>query len=53
MGLKSKDERDQENGRRLLLQRLMDEIESETTDEQRAATRRAQDEMYDDSGLPA
>lgn len=39
--------------RRRRLFRLMDEIEADTTDEQRAATRVVQDEMYDDSGLPA
>lgn len=47
------DARDQEEARRRRLLRLMDEIEAATTDEQRAGTRRAQDEMYDDRGLPA
>ncbi|MGN7247544.1 type II toxin-antitoxin system VapB family antitoxin [Janibacter anophelis] len=47
------DARDREAARRRRLLRLMDEIESETTDEQRAATRRVQDQMYDESGLPA
>lgn len=45
--------RDHEAARRRRMLRLMDEIDAETTGEQRAATRRAQDEMYDDSGLPA
>lgn len=44
---------DEEAARRRRLYRLMDEIEAETTDEQRVATRAVQDEMYDDSGLPA
>lgn len=47
------DARDREAARRRRLLRLMDEIESETTDEQRDATRRVQDQMYDESGLPA
>lgn len=47
------DARDQEAARRRRLMRLMDEIEAGTTAEERAATQRVQDEMYDDSGLPA
>lgn len=47
------DSRDQEAARRRRLLRLMDEIETETTDEQRASTRAIQDEMYDGNGLPA
>ncbi|WP_068397350.1 type II toxin-antitoxin system VapB family antitoxin [Kribbia dieselivorans] len=39
--------------RRARLWRLMDEIESGTTDADRAETRRVMDEMYDDHGLPA
>lgn len=47
------DAHDREAARRRRLMRLMDEIEATTTDEQRAATRQVQDEMYDDNGLPA
>lgn len=47
------DARDREAARRRRLLRLMDEIEAGTTEEMRAATERAQEEMYDDSGLPA
>ncbi|WEV77310.1 type II toxin-antitoxin system VapB family antitoxin [Janibacter cremeus] len=47
------DAHDREAARRRRLMRLMDEIDATTTDEQRAATRQVQDEMYDDNGLPA
>lgn len=39
--------------RRRRLLRLLAEIEAYTTDGDRAETRRAQAEMYDDKGLPA
>lgn len=39
--------------RRRRLLRLLAEIEADTTESDRAETRRVQDEMYDDSGLPA
>lgn len=51
--LQELDARDREAARRRRLMQLMDEIETGTTDEQRAATQRTQDEMYDESGLPA
>lgn len=44
---------DREAARRQRLLRLMDEIESATTDEDRALTRQAQEGLYDDRGLPA
>lgn len=44
---------DDDEARRRRLLRLMDEIESDTTDEDRARTARVQEELYDDRGLPA
>lgn len=44
---------DHEAARRRRLMRLMDEIESDTTAEERAETQREAAEMYDDRGLPA
>lgn len=44
---------DDDEARRGRLLRLMDEIEAETTDEQRAATQAAAEALYDDKGLPA
>lgn len=44
---------DAEEARRARLDRLIAEIEEETTDEDRAVTRRTQEELYDERGLPA
>lgn len=44
---------DDDEARHGRLLRLMDEIEAETTDEQRAATQAAAEALYDDKGLPA
>lgn len=44
---------DDDEARHGRLLRLMDEIEAETTDEQRAATQAAGEALYDDKGLPA
>ncbi|WP_114202622.1 type II toxin-antitoxin system VapB family antitoxin [Janibacter anophelis] len=44
---------DDDEARHGRLLRLMDEIEAEATDEQRAATQAAAEALYDDKGLPA
>ena len=44
---------DDDDARRRRLLRLMDEIESDTTDADRARTAQVQEELYDDRGLPA
>lgn len=44
---------DGDEARRRRLLRLMDEIESDTTDADRARTAQIQEELYDDRGLPA
>ncbi|QOK22821.1 type II toxin-antitoxin system VapB family antitoxin [Janibacter indicus] len=44
---------DGDEARRRRLLRLMDEIESDTTDADRARTAQVQEELYDDRGLPA
>ena len=44
---------DDDEARRRRLLRLMDEIESDTTDADRARTAQVQEELYDDRGLPA
>lgn len=44
---------DDDEARRRRLLRLMDEIESDTTDADRARTTQVQEELYDDRGLPA
>ncbi|SMC64945.1 type II toxin-antitoxin system VapB family antitoxin [Janibacter indicus] len=44
---------DDDDARRRRLLRLMDEIESDTTDADRARTAQIQEELYDDRGLPA
>ena len=44
---------DDDEARHGRLLRLMDEIEAEATDEQRAATQAAAEALYDDKDLPA
>lgn len=44
---------DDDDARRRRLLRLMDEIESDTTDADRARTAQVQEELYDVRGLPA
>ena len=46
-------EMEEGGARRRRLLRLMDEIEAETSDEDRAATHRVAEALYDEHGLPA
>jgi len=43
---------DPEEARQVRIDLLWREIQAETTDADREATRRAMDELYDDAGLP-